>query len=96
MATTFIAMAQEMTLAKRIKIQPAQELLDDRYLTVEDVQHLLSISASHVYMLEKMGHIESINITCSGTSNNSGKRFSLHSLQNFITSRRQNNGENHE
>lgn len=82
-------MAREVKMAKRIKIDPATEILEDRYLTVEDVMNLLSCSSSHVYMLERTGNIEAIPISCSVKDNGQNiKRFSLASIRDFIHSRR--------
>lgn len=85
-----ILMDREVKMAKRIKIVPVVDILEDRFLTVEDVMNLLSCSSSHVYMLEKTGCIESIPISCSVKDNGQNiKRFSLVSIRNFIHSRRE-------
>lgn len=77
-------------MAKRVKIDPITDVLDDRFLAVEDVMNLLSCSASHVYMLERTGNIESIPISCTVKDNGQNiKRFSLISIRNFIRSRKQ-------
>jgi predicted DNA-binding transcriptional regulator AlpA len=82
---------KEGDMAKRMRIHPAVDLIDDRFLRVDDVANLLGCSAGHVYMLEKFGHIsESIDISVAG--NGGSKRYSLSSVLQFIQIRKQSAG----
>lgn len=82
-------------MAKRLKVAPVTEELDDRFLAVEDVMNLLSCSASHVYMLEKTNNIDVITIACdAGKAGPNTKRISLNSVRRFVSSRRQKQPEN--
>jgi hypothetical protein len=74
-------------LAKNTKSAQHVEILD-RLMTLEKTMEILGIKESHVYMLEKHGHIKSIDISISGNGGSRTKRFSLISINNFIKNRK--------
>ena len=74
-------------MAKRAKVYPIEAVIEDRFVTVEDVCNLLSITASHVYMLEKFGQIKAIDISVAGNGGPNTRRYSLKQVREFARSR---------
>lgn len=75
-------------MAKRAKVNPVEEVIEDRFVTVEDVCNILSITSSHVYMLEKFGKIIAIDISIAGNRGPNTRRYSLKSVHDFARNRR--------
>lgn len=72
---------------KRARIHPISEVIEDRYVTVEDVSNILGVSKRQVYLYDKCGLIRFIDISISGDGGPKCRRYSLNSIREFIKTR---------
>lgn len=73
--------------SKREKVHPIHQVIEDRYLTVDDVCNILGVSSSQVYLYDKFGLIRSIDISVNGNGGPKTRRYSLNSVKDFIKNR---------
>jgi predicted DNA-binding transcriptional regulator AlpA len=78
MGTTTLKLVKEVRLSQQNAIREPLQLI-----TVRRVAELLAVSESHVYMLERTGCIESVDITCNGNGGPKSKRYTKRSVLAF-------------
>lgn len=74
-------------MARRIKTDPIKELFEVRLVTPEDAASLMAVGERQIWLLGKFGLIESADITINGEGGPRSLRYSLHSVQQFISKR---------